>query len=242
MSDRRVELQGAFNFRDVGGVRTARGSMVVCGRVFRSDALHRLTSGDAAILERIGIARVFDLRSPEELRKEGIGNFCQSRHVHVPLVQQSLSPFDPGIDWAQVDLRGRYVEMLELGGEAIRVIFEAVGEHAAPIVFHCAGGKDRTGVVAAVLLRTLGVPDGAIVEDYALSETYLRTALEPYRRELLERRFAPDVVAYLTSSPPQRMRATLRELDMRWGSTEAYLHAIGVGDDVVARLKECLLR
>jgi protein-tyrosine phosphatase len=242
MHGRRIELQGAYNFRDVGDLR-AGDKVVVTGRVFRSDALHRLTPADVAVLEPLGIAHVFDLRSASEVGRDGIGAFCESRHVHVPLVERTLNPFDPEIDWTRVDLRERYVEMLVMGGAAIRAVLEAAASNdGGAIVFHCAGGKDRTGVVAAVLLRALGVDDGAIVDDYALSERYMRSALDAYRRDLLAKRFAPDVVSYLTSSPPERMRATLRELDRRWGSTAGYLAGIGVDDDLVARLKVCLLR
>jgi len=240
MHGRRIELQGAFNFRDLGGIAVGERS-VATGRVFRADALHRLTVADRAALEPLAIARVFDLRSLTELSRDGAGEFSAGRHVHVPLVEQTLNPFDPAIDWARIDLKERYVEMLLVGGAAIRAIFEGAAE-GRPIVFHCTGGKDRTGVVAAVLLRALGVADTAIVEDYALSEKYMRDALYAHRRELLARRFAPDVVAYLTSSPPQRMRAMLRELDRRWGSIAGYLADIGVEDDLVARLRECLLR
>jgi protein-tyrosine phosphatase len=241
MNDRRVELQGAFNFRDLGGIGTADGATVARGQVYRSDALHRLTPGDALVLERIGIGRVFDLRSASELRKDGVGDFCRNRHVHVPLVEETLSAFDPDIDWSRIDLGMRYLEMLSVGGHAIRALVEAAADGSGPIVFHCTAGKDRTGVVAAVLLRALGVADETIVADYALSEVYMRAALDGYRRELLARRFAPDVVAYLSSSPPERMRATLRELDRRWGSTAAYLETIGVGGESIARLKDCCL-
>jgi protein-tyrosine phosphatase len=242
MRERRVELQGAFNFRDLGGLATVQGATVSLGRVFRSDALHRLTAADAAVLEGLGIARVFDLRSRRELQQDGIGDFVGVRHIHAPLVEVTLSPFDPEIDWGRVDLRTRYVEMLELGGTAIRMVIEATTDEDGPLVFHCTGGKDRTGVVAAVLLRALGVSDETIVEDYALSEVYLRSFLDDFRRDLVRQRFAPEVVGYLTSSPPERMRATLRELDRRWGSTEAYLAWIGVGPHTVERLRAGLLR
>lgn len=240
MHGRRIELQGAFNFRDLGGV-AAGDTVVATGRVFRSDALHRLTPSDVEALEGLGIARVFDLRSPSELARDGIGDFPVGKHVHAPLVEQTLNPFDPTIDWQRIDLAERYVEMLVIGGDAIRVVFEAASE-GEPIVFHCTGGKDRTGVVAALLLRALGVSDEDIVADYAVSEGYMRAALDAHRRELLARRFAPDVIAYLTSSPPQRMRAMLRELDRRWGSAAGYLSEIGVGEDLLARLTRCLLR
>jgi protein-tyrosine phosphatase len=241
MHGRRIDLQGAFNFRDLGGLGAGE-ALVTTARVYRSDALHRLTPRDLAVLEPLGIGRVFDLRSPAEVARDGIGEFAAGRHVHVPLVEQTLNPFDPAIDWAQIDLRERYLEMLAVGGAAIRTVLEAAADDAGAIVFHCTGGKDRTGVVAAVLLRALGVDDDAIVEDYALSERYLRSALDAHRRDLLAKRFAPDVVAYLTSSPPERMRVMLRELDRRWGSTGAYLASIGAGEELIARLKACLLR
>jgi protein-tyrosine phosphatase len=239
---RRVVLQGAWNVRDLGGLVTASGEGVARGRVYRSDGLHRLTSADRSVLEQLRIMSVFDLRSDAELARDGIGAFARERHTHVPLVAVSLSPYDPEIDWARVNLRERYVEMLTVGHSAIRAVLEAVAKGETPLLFHCSGGKDRTGVVAAVLLRVLGVPDTTIVEDYALSEGYLRAALAGYRDELQRRRLAPDVIGYLTSSPPDRMRFTLRELDRRWGSTLGYLRWIGVDDDTVDHLRAGLLR
>ena len=243
MGGRRIELQGAFNFRDLGGHRGRYGTTVVEGRLFRSDGLHRLLPADVLRLEPLAIGRVFDLRSDAELAKDGIGDFARSRHVHVPLVAVTLSPFDPEIDWGRINLQERYVEMLETGGHAIRAVIEAAAElPCAPLVFHCTGGKDRTGVVAAVVLRTLGVGDDDIVADYACSQEYLREFLAGVRDELLRRGLSQEAIAYLTSSPPERMRRTLRELDRRWGSVERYLDWIGVDEATVDRLRENLLQ
>jgi protein-tyrosine phosphatase len=231
MDSRHVALSCAFNVRDLGGLPAGRGALVRRGRAYRADALHRLTAGDRAVLSSLGIRRVFDLRSHAEVARDGIGEFAGSaaEHVHVPLVRVSLSPFDPDIDWKTVNLRDRYLEMLDEGGAAIRAIFAALAaETPAPVVFHCSGGKDRTGVVAALVLRCLGVPDGVIVEDYALSEANLAEAVRDYRTHLLDAGLDSAAIAYLTSSPPERMRHTLAELDRRWGSTEQYLQSIGV--------------
>jgi len=160
----------------------------------------------------------------------------------VPLVRVSLSPFDPGIDWRTVNLRDRYLEMLEEGGIAIRAIFSALAQNdPCAVVFHCSGGKDRTGVVAALVLRSLGVPDAVIVDDYSLSESNLSAAVHQYRSHLESMGLDAAAIAYLTSSPPARMIYTLAELDRRWGSTNAYLESIGVPAEMIERVRRNLL-
>lgn len=229
--------------RDLGGLATVGSRRVRRGRVFRAGALHALEHEDVAVLAALGIRRVFDLRSAAELARDGVGPVGGGlgRHVHVPLVRISLDPFDPDIDWRNVDLQHRYLEMLREGGEAIRRIFGALAEpDASPLIFHCSGGKDRTGVVAALILRALGVGDDAIVGDYAMSEKNL-ASLRRVHDELDKLGLSPDVVAYLTSSPPGRMRYTLQELDRRWGSTFGYLESVGVTRDVLAGLERNLL-
>jgi protein-tyrosine phosphatase len=235
-----VPLKGVFNLRDLGGLATPEGRRVRPGRVFRSDALHRLDQEDAGQLARLGIRKIFDLRADSEVLKDAGVAIDGAERVHIPLVAVTLSPFDPDVDWRNINLRERYIEMLTAGGEAIRSILRAAAD-AETILFHCTAGKDRTGVVAAVLLRTLGVPDEEIIADYAVSQVNLRAFLGTLREDLVRRGMAPDAIDYLTSSPPERMRYTLRELDRRWGSTEDYLVWIGIDEDVVERLRLNLL-
>ncbi|HET9062195.1 MAG TPA: tyrosine-protein phosphatase [Candidatus Binatia bacterium] len=244
MDSREVALSAAFNVRDLGGLPAGDGWRVRRGRAYRADALHRLTPPDRAVMAGLGIRRVFDLRSEAELARDGIGEFAGrvAEHVHVPLVRVSLSPFDPDIDWKTVNLRDRYLEMLHEGGAAIRAVFSALAADTFDaVVFHCSGGKDRTGVVAALVLRSLGVPDATIVEDYSLSEVNLAEAVREYRAQLEEAGLDSSAIAYLTSSPPERMLYTLAELDRRWGSTDYYLQRIGVDGETLDRLRRNLL-
>jgi protein-tyrosine phosphatase len=244
MTGRRFEFENIYNFREMGGFAVSGGQTVRQGRVYRSDALHRVGPRDLKDLEALGIASVFDLRSSRELADDGLGEFAgtEDRHFHVPLVPVTLSPFDPEIDWENTDLQSRYIEMLEVGGDAIRTVFEALAaSDAEPAVFHCTGGKDRTGVVAALLLRELGVDDDVIVEDYSRSQGYLDPVVRKYRTELERRSIRPDLVAYLTSSPPGRMRFTLKELDRRWGSTRQYLESVGLNASVLRALRGNLI-
>ncbi len=238
-----LPLAGAVNFRDLGGHRTLDGGRVVRGRAYRADALHRLGAADAPLLDPLGIEIVFDLRSRTELENDGVGEFVSARrHIHVPLVQVSLSPFDAEVDWLQMNLQERYVEMLREGGGTIRRVVEWLAEPGSgACVFHCTGGKDRTGVVAAVILRALGVPDEEVIADYAVSERNLRAILQSYRGELESRGLDDNAVAYLTSSPPERMRHTLAELDRLWGSTPGYLESIGVGRATLDAMRRSLL-
>jgi protein-tyrosine phosphatase len=235
-----VTLKGLFNLRDLGGLETREGRRVRPGQVFRSDALHRLDHEDAEHLARLGIRKIFDLRCDSEVLKDAGVSIGAADRVHVPLVASTLSPFDPDIDWRRIDLRERYMEMLAVGGGAIRAVLQAAADEA-PILFHCTAGKDRTGVVAAVLLRALDVPDEEIIADYALSEDNLRAFLGTLREDLVRRGMAPDAIDYLTSSPPDRMRRTLRELDRRWGSTRGYLRWIGIDEEAAERIRVSLL-
>ena len=143
-----------------------------------------------------------------KLEHHGAGDFASAldRHRHTPLVRVSLSITDSRIDWEKVDLQSRYLEMLHEGAPVIREILEHLAMDDAPAtVFHCTGGKDRTGVVAAVLLRALGVADDVIVDDYAISERYLAPFVESSEQPLAR-------IVILAERPPALLR--LRPVDM----------------------------
>lgn len=244
MTSERIVLEGAYNFRDLGGLPGPDGKRVVARRVFRADRLSHLTAADSALLAGLGITRVFDLRSSAELAGDGIGEFAAvaDRHRHVPLVQVALSASDPTIDWAGINLQDRYLEMLRVGGAVIRTVFEHIaGAGVCGTVFHCTGGKDRTGVLAAVLLRALGVADEVIVEDYAVSEVYLEPVVRLHRESMEAEGIDPAAILYLCGSPPRRMRDMLTAMDETWGSIDDYLRAIGVTQETMTGLHRCLL-
>lgn len=245
MPGRHIPLEGAYNFRDLGGLVGAGGRPIASGRVFRSDRLSRLSENDRQLLEAKGIRRVYDLRSTAELAADGIGAFAAAadRHRHVPLVGVSLSATDPAIDWTRIDLQSRYLEMLVEGAPVIRGVLEWLAEAAErdATVIHCTGGKDRTGVVVAVLERALGVDDADIVDDYAVSERLLAPVVEASRELLTAEGFDPAVILYLCGSPAERMVKMLADMDSRWGGVGGYLDSIGVSGETVALLRESLL-
>lgn len=240
MADREIKLTTAFNFRDLGGLAVAGGGITRSGRVYRSDALHRIEGPDLEVLGALDLRAVFDLRSAAELDTDGLGGFVGRRvpHHHAPMMAVALNPYDQTVDWRGIDLEERYVSMLEEGASAIRSVLDAVADpEPGAVVFHCSAGKDRTGVLAAVLLSAVGVDEDAVVADYELSQANIAEVIKGYRDEMKAAGLDDDAIAYLVSSPPERMRATLAQLRRRWGSIEGYLDGIGFGADSRALLR-----
>lgn len=243
--DRHVGLETCFNFRDVGGYATVDGRRVRWGSVYRSDSLHRLTDADLEAARALGLRTVIDLRSTAELDKHG--RFAHADNVafhHLPLFEADALPFKPferpddpepppGVDYVAIATSGR-----SSIAAAIQVI--ALGDHA--VVFHCAAGKDRTGIVAALVLSSLGVPDEQIVADYHLSERAFRRAVawaEQNDPEMVEE--MTRVPEWALRAPKPVMQAFLEMLCERHGSIDGYLTDAGVEDHTLDALRARLL-
>jgi protein-tyrosine phosphatase len=180
-AERRVILEGATNFRDLGGYATVEGRHTRWGRVFRSDAFHALTDDDVDRLADLGISVVYDLRSKQE-RNPQPNVFTADGHprsVQLPLGSGAdehcgLPPVEvlrAGTGFI-VDL---YRGMLEHSATTFGALLSGLAEpDALPAVFHCMWGKDRTGVAAALLLSALGVAQEDVVVDYGLTERFRR--------------------------------------------------------------------
>ena len=241
MSDT-VVLEGCLNFRDLGGVPTRDGGRVRSGHLYRSDALHHLTPADVALLrDRLRIGAVIDLRSTAELRSEGQGPLAAEPIAfhHVPL-------FDGDTRSARASaeantLAQRYLFLAEIGREPIARTVTLIAEASAPLVYHCAAGKDRTGVVSAILLGLLGVEDEVIVADYATSRENLDAIVARLRgmagyRVILDA-LPPDTM----HAEPETMRAFLAALAASHGSIAGYVRAAGVSEETLRRLHACLV-
>jgi protein-tyrosine phosphatase len=240
---RRIPLEGCLNFRDLGGYPIADGRAVRWRQVFRSDALHLVTDADLAHLrDEIGLGDVIDLRSSAEVRSEGQGRLAQGevRIHHVPLFDGEVRDEDRE-RIAQITLADRYVFMAELAGDRIARVVTLLAEAEAPAVFHCAAGKDRTGVISAIVLGLLGVPDEVIVADYAATRENLDAivdrlnALEGYRTMLAA--LPPDTM----HANPETIVEFLERLRARFGSVENYALTSGVTAPAIERLRARLI-
>jgi protein tyrosine/serine phosphatase len=239
--DRHIALEGAVNFRDLGGYSTDEGRRTRWRVLFRADGLSELTEPDIAVLREIGIRTVIDLRSGDEVEQS---RFDVEAHPvtfhHFPFVETlpDLEEFErtPGF------FPAKYVQMVEEAGTQIVAALTALAEPGAlPAVFHCTAGKDRTGVLSALVLSLLGVPEETVVADYALSGNAmarLRTKLAAKHPESMALIAGADVVF---SADPANMVALFAHVHDRYGSPADYAAAVGVPDDVVAHLRESLL-
>ncbi len=239
---RRIDLEGCYNFRDLGGYPTQDGARVRWRLLFRSDALHHVTPADVSrIVGEFAIGEIVDLRSTGELRSEGRGLLAEeaARFHHLPLFDSEVS--EDTRQAAEYTLADRYFLMAEYAREPIARVIGTLADSTAPAVYHCAAGKDRTGVISAVLLSLLGVCDEIIVADYAASQENLDDiidrllASEGYQ-EMLEA-LPPETL----HAEPETMVSLLERIRARYGSMHGYARDIGVSDASIERLRGRLL-
>jgi protein-tyrosine phosphatase len=245
--ERLIDLEGCLNFRDLGGYPTSDGRRLAWRRIYRSDGLHQLTAPDVARLrDDLGLTDLIDLRSTAELELDGRGPLEDEPMAfhHVPLFDGDRpSTFSPDMRrrMEEMSLADRYFGLAEMAKEPIARVVRLIADAKGGAVYHCAAGKDRTGVVSAILLSTLGVPEDLIVADYALSQQNLDAIIERLNasegyKEMFEH-LPPDTL----HAEPETMAALLAKLGEGYGSVSAYLETAGVGSDVVERLRTNVL-
>ena len=243
-----VTMEGCFNFRDIGGYRATTGRLVRRGTIYRADALHRLTATGRAGLTQLGIATILDLRTADEVAAGPWQPPPQwpGRWRHLPL--REATPDWSGLTADQAadpELAiAHYTETLRRGGPALVAVFSALCQPGAlPAVFHCAAGKDRTGIVAALLLRLLGVDSQIVTADYALSD--LATA----RWEASVAAGTPDdtqtawayVPPAMLTADKAIMSGFLDRIDAEYGSVDTLLLGHGLAPAAITRLRHALL-
>ncbi|KAF8664378.1 hypothetical protein AX16_000749 [Volvariella volvacea WC 439] len=232
-----VKVEGIVNIRDVGGYSVARepGRRVKSGVVFRSGEPSRITDVGKAQLKNLA-STVFDLRSPREiaLSPSVLGSVEGITVVTTPIatdesydpasLQKRLESFSSN---EQEAFRALYQEMLEHGGETWGTILRHLRDNpTSPCLVHCTGGKDRTGVLAALLLLLLGVSDEDIIKDYSLTTFGLRPALPFLLVRFQKEPVFKDNLAgtmNMAKSEPETMAALLETIREDYGGVEEYL-------------------
>jgi protein-tyrosine phosphatase len=246
--DRVVAFESAFNVRDLGGYPTVDGRTVRWRTLYRADALHRITDDEVALLGQRGVRTALDLRSDAEVERgqlpaERLGLTLH----HLPVLGGGWAIGDLDLDGEPGEvLSALYVGMLDVGAPALRQALEILAtDDALPALFHCSAGKDRTGVLAAIVLTLLGVQREVIVADYALTGRSMERMLAAVR----ERRSAsPDWTETLqeqpsvfVTAPAEAMQGFLDRVDALHGGVEGYVRSIGVEPEVAERLRHALL-
>lgn len=247
-AERCLPTDGPDNFRDLGGYPTTNGAYTRWGQVFRSDRLDKITAKDQALIEALGIATVYDLRSKAEVAAAPDPLPNTIKYVHLPMssdVAQHRSMLKRILDRAMTkfdneDMARGYLRMLESFGDYfIEVIREIID--GRKVLFHCTAGKDRTGVMAMVLLSLAGVTEPYLLDDYEISQQYRKASTDAaFREKIRAAGFNPDDYSAMWQSPRAVMRQTLDGLQQHWGSPRGYLHSIGVNDEMIAAARSQL--
>jgi protein tyrosine/serine phosphatase len=244
---RELAWDGCVNVRDLGGLPLAGGGTTRFGRIVRSDNVRRLSPRGWDELHSYGVRRIVDLRFMRERTDEA------DLPAGLDLVQVSLfGDHDPAELSRRDDVVRRalddvdaidlfYTDTLESRGEHVAAAMQAIAssQHGAVLV-HCFVGKDRTGIVSALLLRLAGVPTEAVAEDYALSgpvvgplvDNWIAAAEDEHERVFRIR---------VSAAPAEGLRRVLDKLEERWGGEEAYLRAVGVTGADIERLRARLV-
>jgi protein-tyrosine phosphatase len=241
MSDspaRHLNLEGASNFRDLGGYRTSDGRVVRWRQIFRSNHLGHLTAADTDIVRAVGLRSAFDFRGREERAAAACGLEEIAVHplpieptvvaaLRARLAAGSLSSSD-----ARELMRESYRNYVRHYTHSFRALFAHLLQDHAPLVIHCTAGKDRTGFACALVLHALGVPDDVIAEDYLLTNRF-------YRRDPASGTELPeDVREAIGSVEASYLAAAFEAIHTDFGSLEGYLKdGLGLGESERAMLK-----
>jgi protein-tyrosine phosphatase len=230
---RMVALQGAVNVRTFAGLR-GRNGPIPGASFLRAADLARLTPADRDALAARGVVLDLDLRTAEELETapDALASDHRFRYVRISLLGTEK------LDLAKLpdDLGTMYVASLEANQPQFRQVFATLAaQPEGAVLFHCTAGKDRTGMVAALLLSLAGVPHADIVHDYAISAHYLAPMMRQSPQMAAMARQNPRIVA-LQGSPAPAIGAFLEALERRHGGAAAYLREIGVSEPELRRL------
>jgi protein-tyrosine phosphatase len=235
--ERRVAVEGCHNFRDLGGYPTEDGGALRWRQLFRADGLHALTPrGIATVRDEIRLGDIIDLRSSAELELDGRGPLEREaiRFHHLPLFDGGRGQKTPPLGATLAEL---YYGMIDFARGPIAKVITVLARTDQPAVFHCAAGKDRTGVVSALLLSLLGVREEIIVADYAAT----REALDAIVKRLMAsegyRGMFDELPRDTLHADPETMEGFLARLRAEFGGVAGYARAIGIDDTDVERLR-----
>jgi protein-tyrosine phosphatase len=238
---RHIAFERLHNFRDLGGYRAEDGRVVARGRVYRSDSLAKLQGDDWDRFLGLGVRTVIDLRYPWEIEAKGRvpdGGGLAYLNLSVEHRPYDQAEIDPDIDpWRF--LADRYAEVALDGAKELRQALEVIASDSGPLVFHCASGKDRTGLLAALVLALVGVAEDDIVADFALTELATDRLIADWQAAHPGRTL--NWPGY-GRAPAEIMTLFLSDLRATYGSVYDYaVHHLGADDELISALRARML-
>lgn len=258
VAERLLPLKGGRNFRDLGGYRTTDGRVVRWGKLYRSGSMVDLTPEDYGYLSSLGVAVICDFRATSERDQEptrwtgpGAPTMLSRDYESDRALQKAL--FEGSADAASTRaLMAKVYESLPYDhADSYRTMFAQLVAGKAPLAFNCSAGKDRTGVAAALLLTTLGVPRSVVLADYTLTNDVIdfevirrrSPAAKPPAGFPAINQLSAEARAQLQTADPAYLEAAFDSMKRREGSVEAFVRLrLGVSDADVQTLRSTLLK
>ncbi|AIE80116.1 tyrosine-protein phosphatase [Bacillus tropicus] len=255
VAERRLPLQGAFNFRDMGGYETTEGRKVKWGKLYRSEELAGLTEWDIAYLQKSGLKLICDYRTDFEVKHKPNPEITGARQVCLPVMQDlakdlNINEFFQVGDLSMLGKPGEYLVKMNQdfvsGNEAfVSFLNLAQDPENLPLVNHCTAGKDRTGFGSALLLLLLGVPEKTVMEDYLLSNGFrekLNEKMMAFLGAKLQNDESRAILGAMFEARAEYLQAAIDEVKKQYGSVEAYAEkALGFTKESLEEMKELLL-
>lgn len=236
-----LSWEGCLNARDLGGYSTANGGETRWGAVVRSDHLAPLTETGRAALVAYGVETIIDLRRSEEL-DENPNPFAGANQHGISYRNVPFEDPAAGPPAEPVTLADQYREMLVRFKPRVATVMTTLARASSgPVLIHCRGGQDRTGLISALLLDLVSVPRKVIGEDYALTAECLRPLMDEWltngtgeraEREQFHAKYTPRAEIIID---------VLNDVDQRHGGTEAYLLSAGWSENDIGRLRHRLI-
>lgn len=232
---REIKLQGAFNFRDLGGYKTKDGRQIKWGKIYRSAEISKLTTEDLKIITALSINRDFDFRGTLEVEKAPDKMPTHVLRISLPAGSEEVGKNDAAMMARMVNTNDGDSIMLPFYNninsfkEKYKPIFDQllVQQKDSAILFHCSAGKDRTGIFAALLLSSLGVDSATIFEDYLASNFYSQNKNSSVRKMLVQNfKIKENVVNDLLGVKAIYLQATFAAINKQYGSLDNYLHNV----------------
>lgn len=243
----RVVLEGAVNFRDLGGHTAANGRRLRPGLLFRADSLAELSAADQTVVAKLGLRSLFDLRHESErklrpnrlppgslLAVHELGFFPHGAHALMEQVKQKAI----GPEEARRVMQEMYRHMPVAQAPQFAMLLARLNQdQALPALVHCTSGKDRTGMAIAVILLALGVPREAILADYLLTNHFRRDLAFMLGTDVV-----PEMLDVVKGAEAGFLLGAFDAIDTHWGGVNGFLRrGLGLGSADQARLQERLL-
>ena len=253
-----MPLAGIMNFREMGGLKGQGGRRIKPGLFWRSAGLDRPHTEDIDLIKGLNLKTIVDLRGAKERAAfpthAALAQSCEilwsttdAESTQTEVFELLTRSLDEGALTEAV--ASLYIQIADQHAAHIRMVFDAIAENRLPILVHCAAGKDRTGVVVAVVLESLGVDRSDIMSGYLETNLHLdwdrlsvaAAAGTGIRENNLDRMTAP-ALALIKRAHPAFLEAALSDIDSRYGSVDRFLaQKVGVSSATLAQVRENLL-